>query len=498
MMSNLLSYVACVRWLFHRSVIHPFVLSFIRSSKSIANSDVIPIVQNSLARTDERAFGKRCFRVSIEPMAYHSSRKPFIFSRVSKPAIATTMTRSSACSPGSTENSPLLLQPILYGGREASDQYIGGGLPSGGPGSGSPTSSKESCCAICGESTPSLARFRTHPTTAAVSGGGGGAPALKNQQRMLHVMACTKASCWNALFADLEGGNVSLGGKGVLSCMLSVAVDVDVDVVATAATATNTNASTAAATIVSTNDEWGNTGGEANKSAVETHDMDSLEAQLAAIEQAEGGFSSSNGSKISTPKPGAAIISQSTPPPMPTPILGEELEQPPTPPRPDQSWSTTPTTVFPRYELYAVKEPNAPRSNNNNSNSTAANPNRMSSSSSRHGKDSAKIQAMLDRYLADETDETIRSALAAAAGHTNGRGGGDNDDFCLGGDEEEEEDDEDEDKTPTADKILRDYKERLQRVPRQVIRCGGTPLWSVYVVSYLLHCRPICDLAWGN
>jgi hypothetical protein len=398
------------------------------------------------------------------------------------------MTRST-----STENSPLLLQPILYGGREATDQYIGGGLPSVGPGSDSSTSSKGSCCAICGESTPSLARFRTHPTTAAVSGGGG-APTLKNQQRMLHVMACTKASCWNALFADLEGGNVSLGGKGVLSCTLSAAVDVDVDVdvVATAATATNTNASTASATIVSTNDEWGNTG-EANKSASETHDdMDSLEAQLAAIEQAEGGFSSSNGSKISTPNPGAASSSQSPPPPMPTPILGEELEQPITPP-PDQSWSTTPTTVFPRYELYAVKEPNAPRPNN--SNSTAANPNRTSSS--RHGKDSAKIQAMLDRYLADETDETIRSALAAA-GHTNGRGGGDNDDFCLGGDEEEEEDDEDEDKTPTADKILRDYKERLQRVPRQVIRCGGTPLWSVYVVSYLLHCRPICDLAGGK
>lgn len=304
--------------------------------------------------------------------------------------------------PSRAEDSALLLQPILYGEREPSDQCIGGETL---PGS-------SFRCEVCGEvSTQSLARFRSK-----------GASLNQHQQqehRILHVVACTKASCWNSLFEDLEGGNICLGGKGVLSCTTHFAAE---PITTTSLKSTK-------------NDEWS---GQAcrNVNADTGMDMESLETQLAAIE----GPSFDNGRNRNHTS-NHQVIDQ----------------------RP-QSLSLNQASVFPRYELYTIKEPNAPRST-------------ITNTRSQHQKykDSDKIQAMLDRYLADETDESIRSALEAS--QTRQTNVCSDVDYCL------------EDEAPTADKVLHDYKERLYRAPRQVIRVGGTPLWSAYVQKMLLLCR---------
>jgi hypothetical protein len=246
----------------------------------------------------------------------------------------------------------------------------------------------------------------------------------------------------------LEGGNVCLGGNGVVSCTISASAADDEALTVTAAP-----------TWASTDDEWGVTGGEAGENTAE-NDMDSLEAQLAAFESGSskdhGGFESLDRKPPTTTSTTSPITSTIT----------DAARQEPSP---------QPTTVFPRYELYAVKEPNAPRSG------TAPAANKRTSSHHQY-KDSAKIQAMLDRYLAEETDEEIRTAL-------NCRHDVDGADFCLVDDDDDDE--EGDEKTPTADQILHDYKERLRRAPRQVIRCGGTPLWSAYV-DYNYGCLVCC------
>lgn len=287
----------------------------------------------------------------------------------------TTMTNASANT--SLDTTPLLLQPIHYGGREETDQYIGGNTPSWAP-----------LCASCGSSIRSLARFRT-----------------VDQKRRLDVVACTKASCWNDLFK--EKGNISLGGKGVVVCRVSAVEEdpIEEEESKTKTAFTNNKRTT-------DREEWGDL--DSQNMPI---DMESLEAQLIAI---EGGLSRATNAKQDRKE-------QTND--------GQQVES---------SNDAINTDTFPRYELYSIKEPNAPRSNTNANNNS---------------KDNAKIQAMLERYLAEETDEEIQNALRI----TN-----------QGAETYIDE-------VPTADRILYDYKERLQRAPRQVIRCGGTPIWSAYV-----------------
>ena len=81
-----------------------------------------------------------------------------------------------------------------------------------------------------------------------------------------------------------------------------------------------------------------------------------------------------------------------------------------------------------------------------------------------------KIQAMLERYMAEEEDEEILNALRGSSG-----GGGREKDQRLS----------------ATDRALFTYTDRLKRSPRQVLRYarGGEPLWSMYVSSPKLASR---------
>jgi hypothetical protein len=74
-----------------------------------------------------------------------------------------------------------------------------------------------------------------------------------------------------------------------------------------------------------------------------------------------------------------------------------------------------------------------------------------------------KIRNMLARYMAEEDDEEILSALRGT-------------DICAGGGKGEEDE-----RLSEEDRILLSFQDRLRRVPRQVVRYarGGRPLWSV-------------------
>jgi Programmed cell death protein 2, C-terminal putative domain len=118
------------------------------------------------------------------------------------------------------------------------------------------------------------------------------------------------------------------------------------------------------------------------------------------------------------------------------------------------------TEGFPGYGLHSLPEPPA----------RSAQPSKRHSSSS-----DAKIQQMLQQYLQVEEDETLRQLLLQSGAVDRSNQPSSN----IGAWEEPDETD-----AVTEDQeALQSYTERLQRVPRQVVRCGGGngPLWFVPV-----------------
>ena len=77
-----------------------------------------------------------------------------------------------------------------------------------------------------------------------------------------------------------------------------------------------------------------------------------------------------------------------------------------------------------------------------------------------------KIRNMLARYMAEEEDEEILSALRGTTNETDDNGGG--------GREHDE-------RLTLRDRVLLGFQDRISRSPRQVVRLarGGIPLWSI-------------------
>jgi len=112
--------------------------------------------------------------------------------------------------------------------------------------------------------------------------------------------------------------------------------------------------------------------------------------------------------------------------------------------------------VLPCYELSALQEPGGRRTEGMDDDDVGLS----------GGDKDDKIQQMLARYMAEEEDEDILSALRGANGAVNGGGGG-------RGERDE--------RLSAEDRALLTFSDRLKRSPRQVLRYahGGAPLWSM-------------------
>jgi len=159
--------------------------------------------------------------------------------------------------------------------------------------------------------------------------------------------------------------------------------------------------------------------------------MESLEEAMAAMEEKlKSGSGRPKRSKKPEWKPAAKIVDESGDKTFPCFLLNKQLEPPP----PNPVWEEDDVGL---------------------------------------STDDEKIRNMLARYMADEEDETILAALRGSDYMASGGGG----DIA-----------EEDERLSEEVRLLRGFQDRVQRVPRQVVRYtqrrsggggGGTPLWSI-------------------
>jgi hypothetical protein len=230
--------------------------------------------------------------------------------------------------------------------------------------------------------------------------------------RTLQVFSCNKASCFYALFSS---GSKLVEGGGVVVCRrLAVASSIEETEQAVTIPILPPSSWTEKEELHDSN-IW---------SVNATYDgVDSLEAKFAAMET----------SKPSTPS--KAETSHNKKKEEKYPIRNS----------------------FPCYLLHVVQEPSAFRRAGTDEDDVGIN----------SGKnDDDKIRQMLARYIAEEEDEDILSALRVDASGRAGSGGG--------GTEKDE-------RISAADRALFTFSDRIKRSPRQVVRYAynGAPLWSM-------------------
>jgi pre-rRNA-processing protein TSR4 len=230
----------------------------------------------------------------------------------------------------------------------------------------------------------------------------------RNQQkddRCVEILACNKATCLASTFQD---NALCYGGAGAVVCQRSTVTNDDRK--QEMLTAPKSNAATA------NDDDWTTTTDDGDNS------VEDLEAKLAAME--------------------ASMSNKAT-----TTAKSDKPRERPK--------SSTSTHQFPSFPLSSLLEPPCDRLHGPTDDDDVG----ISSS----GTDD-KIQAMLAKYMAEEEDEGILSALKGA-GVDGGSGGGKERDERLS----------------AAERALLSYSDRLKRSPRQVVRhaYGGVPMWSM-------------------
>ena len=286
-----------------------------------------------------------------------------------------------------TKTNPVrLYKPQLYGSRPSADgtatACIGGGA-------------SDRLCSLCQRPLVRLLHF----------------PRPGNKS-VLQVHACNHLPCWQRLFSseDETESYFSVGAKGLVQASVVEQIEVKKAMADAAAPIEDWTGTTIAS------NEWDTT----------TNTTESLEDQLAAVEQQQHSPMKSRRA-IQTPNVDAATV--------------------------DNNSSTNAASS---YYLHMVPEP------------LAVSPVASSSTTNQHHPDNDKIQAMLDKYLAEEEDAALVAMLQ--------NGGSTSSAIPCEAEEEEEE-------MLSPDQLaFLAYAERIQRVPQQVLRVGGAPLWSLWYV----------------
>ncbi|GKZ00005.1 hypothetical protein MPSEU_000953900 [Mayamaea pseudoterrestris] len=225
--------------------------------------------------------------------------------------------------------------------------------------------------------------------------------------RCMQVFACNQASCMSRV---LEGNALCYGGGGTVVCrrrkLVNSTTTGESDVVPVAKEAKNDD------------NDW---------NVVKDDSVDDLEAKLAAME--------------------ASTINRNKP---------TKQERPSVKSFGQHSTSNNRSIQFPSFPLTSLLEPPSERLH-------AANDDDDDDVGMSTGTSDDKIQAMLAKYMAEEEDEGILSALRGV-----GADGG------SGGKERDE-------RLSASERALLAYSDRLKRSPRQVLRYayGGVPMWSI-------------------
>lgn len=246
-------------------------------------------------------------------------------------------------------------------------------------------------------------------------------------KRYLQVAACNRASCFRSLFP--RDDKLHYGGDGVVVCTIQTITEqenpthIDDDSIPTE---WNYVESVTNSETVDMN-EWS----LEPSTLSDSNDMDDLEAKLSALE-----------TKSKTTTPSLSSPTEKV-------ILANQVTE-----RNDA------TTGFPVYVLHELAEPPAVPMVDEDDVGLGKIGNRS---------DDPKIQAMLEKYLAEEDDETILQALRNSGVKTTHTSG------VHGTTAERDE------RLSAADRALWTFTDRLKRAPRQVLRyaSGGVPIWSM-------------------
>lgn len=228
-----------------------------------------------------------------------------------------------------------------------------------------------------------------------------------NNNRTLQIFCCNRATCTDALFVPKEKGKL-VDGSGVVVCKRFVTDESQVTIKKESAKMDEWDA-------LEDNDWTVTEGGD---------EMQSLEAKLAEMETNQA-------------KPKAVVVSEKV-----------------TENKTEGNLPVTSSNSFPCFSIHSQQEPPAMRAIEDEDDVGMT------------GSDD-KIQKMLEKYMMEEDDEEILTALRGSTGSSNGAGGG-------GRGEKDE-------RLSAADRALLTFSDRLKRSPRQVLRYAydGVPLWSM-------------------
>lgn len=331
-----------------------------------------------------------------------------------------------------------LYQPIAYSsGRSFSPSdptasYIGGGhlLTSS-------VLSQAAFCANCHEPLDRLVQLHVPQTTTTYQ-----------------VLGCNRAKCVNALFAQHNNNHhqkFNLGGGGVIQCHRVDTPEPETTTEVTVPKTVDKQNELTAAHIEETND-WlmdsdddGDFGDDNSNG-----DLKDLEEQVAALEMKEPTLTKSKiSSKTSNQKKSNS----------------------------KKSSSNNQNNGLPCFELHSLLEPPGKHRSSTNDGEDDDDDDSIIGGIG-NSKDDAKIQQMLAKYMAEEDDADILTALQGTMG--GGGGGGNTNNKSREKDE----------RLKAADRALYAFTDRIKRSPRQVLRyaSGGVPLWSMYVGLFL--CMP--------
>ena len=352
-----------------------------------------------------------------------------------------------------------LYQPIQYSGRvSASDAKLS--LVGGNPSYFSTDDKVDRdppCCAVCGSIMRMLVQLHVPKVPYA--------PDQYPCDRTLYVFACNRSSCWEQLF---EQGPKVLLASGVVVCRRSqhsvvredekddrnfgeggdtdvtvdaIGKDSGLDTTAAEDCPWGEGAETETAGADNNNettkkdDGGGEFGGDWGDDD-DDDDDDDLEALVAAMEVKEA-------AKAALPKPTKQKAVSSK---QPTPTHGTK----------SNSNSNKGTPALKAFEINAVQEPASRKMDVLDAEDNIG----IGSSSD------AKIRAMLERYMAEEEDEDILSALRGSGVGNDG-----------GGSSSIEQDEA----LPEEERAMLMFTDRIKRSPRQVVRYakGGRPMFSV-------------------
>lgn len=317
----------------------------------------------------------------------------------------------------------LLYQPILYGPKplqEESGSHIGGV-------SGHDNDIQHSC-SICHRPLFLLVQL-------SVSGGNDSNSTNRPCPRTLQVFACNRAACFHELFQD---GPLCYGGKGCVKvCCRLLPKDTALGAKQPAETEGNE--------ILQSDHAWDDKKDDASNEwdvdeSVSGKEMHALEQKLSALETmeatTEAKTNNSETKKVS-------------------------LEN-------KKSAGTERQSAFQMYAIHAIREPMALKSFGG-----ARGDDDDDDDDVGMATNDDRIQNMLARYLAEEDDPEILSALQGIRPNNGGINSSNSSSKFKSREKDE--------RLSAKDRAMLTYTDRLKRSPRQVLRYAfkGTPLWSM-------------------